>query len=222
VTDDLTRMQCEQWIEALSARTDGEDPGVDDRLIDAHLAHCNSCRSFASAIKGSRRRMVVQEAPAMPDLSRRVAKSNAVTDRAGKWRIIRVLLIAVAVEIIVMAIPQLVLGDGEANAHDARHLGAFSVAYAVALLVAAVRPARARTVLPVAAVLAGALLVTAIVDLANGTVPLLNEASHIPEILSVVLVWMLAIPSPQWPAVTAGSKGEGLRVVTDSEERRAG
>ncbi|MEQ1701887.1 MAG: zf-HC2 domain-containing protein [Ilumatobacteraceae bacterium] len=221
MSDDLSGMQCDQWIEAISARADGEEVGVDERLLDAHLAHCASCRSFAAAIDGSRRRLVVQEAPVMPDLSRRVAKSNAVLDRAGKWSIIRVLLIVVAAEIIVMAVPQLVLGDGEANAHDARHLGAFSIAYAVALLVAAVRPARARTVLPVAAMLAGALLVTGIVDLANGTVPLLNEASHIPEILSVVFVWLLAMPAPQRPATSVGGKSAGLRVVRDESDRKA-
>ena len=78
MSDDLSGMQCDQWIEAISARADGEAAGVDERLLDAHLAHCASCRSFAAAIDGSRRRMVMQEAPVMPDLSRRVAKSNAV------------------------------------------------------------------------------------------------------------------------------------------------
>lgn len=213
-------MRCEQWHEAISARADGEDPGVDERLIDAHLAHCVDCESFAAAIDGSRRRLVMQPAPEMPDLSRRVAKTNAVLDRAGKWRIVRGLLVVVAIEIIVLSVPALVLGEGEARAHDARHLGAFSIAYAVALLVAAVRPARARTVLPVAAVLAGALFVTAVVDLATGTVPLINEASHLPELVSVVLVWLLAVPSPHRPARTSAPTA-GLRVVGDDERRRA-
>ncbi|MGB8861626.1 MAG: zf-HC2 domain-containing protein [Ilumatobacteraceae bacterium] len=174
------RMRCEQWHEAISARADGEDPGVDDRLIDAHLAHCTDCQGFERAVDGARGRLVVQPAPDMPDLSRRVTKTNAVLDRAGRWSLVRALLIVVAIEIVVLAVPALVLGEGETRAHDARHLGAFSIAYAVALLVVAVRPARARTVLPVAAVLAGALFVTAVVDLAAGTVPLINEASHLP------------------------------------------
>lgn len=214
-------MRCEQWHEAISARADGEDPGVEERLIDAHLAHCVDCEAFAAAIGGSRRRLVMQPAPEMPDLSRRVAKTNAVLDRAGKWSVVRALLVVVAIEIIVLSVPALVLGEGEARAHDGRHLGAFSVAYAVALLVAAVRPARARTVLPVAAVLAGALLVTAVVDLATGTVPLVNEASHLPELLSVILVWLLAVPSPKRPARTSGSAATGLRVVGNDEKRHA-
>jgi predicted anti-sigma-YlaC factor YlaD len=214
-------MRCEQWHEAISARADGEDPGVEERLIDAHLAHCAECGAFAAAIDGSRRRLVMQPAPQMPDLSRRVAKTTAMLDRAGKWSIVRASLVVVAIEIIALSVPALVLGEGEAHAHDARHLGAFSVAYAVALLVAAIRPARARTVLPVAAVLAGALLVTAVVDLAAGTVPLINEASHLPELFSVILVWLLAVPAPKRPARTSGATAAGLRVVGNDEKRRA-
>ena len=157
----------------------------------------------------------------MADLSRRVAKTNALLDRASKWSIVRVLLLVVAVEIIVLAAPALVLGEGEARAHDARHLGAFSIAYAVALLVAAVRPARARTVLPVAAVLAGALAVTAVIDMIRGKVPLLSEASHLPELISVILVYLLALPSPRRSTHVAGSSSSTLRVVGDDERRRA-
>ena len=214
-------MGCERWQDAISARADGEDPGMDERLIDAHLGRCPSCEAFAAAIDGSRRRMAVQPAASMPDLSRRVAKTNALLDRAGKWSVLRVLLIVVAIEIVVTAVPNLVLGDGDTNAHDGRHLGAFSIAYAVALLVAAVRPARARTVLPVAAVLAGALLVTAVVDLANGSVPLVNEASHLPELISVVLIWWLAIPARQAPITTGTSRRNPIRLVRSADEREA-
>ena len=216
---DLTHMQCMQWHEAISARADGEDTGVDPRLLDAHLAHCGGCQAFAAAIEGSRRRLLVQPAVAMPDMSRRVAKSNAVLDRAGRWSMVRILLAAVAVEIIVLSAPALVLGDGHEGAHEARHLGAFSLAYAVALLVVVVRPARARTVLPVAAVLAGALLVTAVVDLATGSVPLIDEALHVPELLSVALIWLLAVPAPRRrPAVARDPFG--LRVVADDGKPR--
>jgi hypothetical protein len=94
-----------------------------------------------------------------------------------------------------VSLPALVLGDeADTSAHGARHLGAFTVAYGVGLLVVAARPARARTMLPIAGVLAGALLITALVDLANGRIPLVGEARHLPEIASVVLVWLLAVP----------------------------
>ena len=70
-----------------------------------------------------------------------------------------------------------------AVAHDSRHLGAFMIAYAVALLVVVVRPARARTVVPVGDRLAGALTITAVIDLVNGNVPILGESQHLPEIV---------------------------------------
>jgi predicted anti-sigma-YlaC factor YlaD len=190
-------MQCDRWQDALSAMADGEDPGVEPRLVEAHVAHCSACSTFAQAIDGSRRRAVVQAAPHMPDLSRRVSKLNAIADRASRWSVVRALLAIVAIEVIVVSLPSLVAGDGEVDAHDARHLGAFTIAYGVALLVVVVRPARARTVLPVAAVLAGALLITAVVDLARGVVPLIDEATHIPEVISVVLIWLLAVPAPR-------------------------
>ena len=124
---------------------------------------------------------------------------------------------------LVFSLPELVLGENQdASEHSARHLGAFTVAYAVGLLVVVVRPARARTMLPVAAVLAGALLVTAIADLGNGRVPLVDEAQHLPEFVSVVLVWLIAVPSSRRRGrAERRDRGRGeLRVV--QPDRRAG
>ena len=89
----------------------------------------------------------------------------------GDWSIVRALLAVVAVEIIVVSVPAL-LGDEQATSpHAARHLGAFAVAYGVGLLVVVARPARARTMLPVAAVLAGALVISASSTSSNGASP---------------------------------------------------
>lgn len=149
----------------------------------------------------------------MPDMSRRVSKSVAVADRASAWGVVRLLLVVVALEVVVLSVPALVAtGEGSA-VHDGRHLSAFSIAYGVALLVVAVRPARARTVLPVATVLAGALLITAVVDLVEGNVPLLGEVVHIPEVISVVLVWLLARPSSRRGGRAEGATAVPLRLV---------
>jgi predicted anti-sigma-YlaC factor YlaD len=218
---------CEQWVEAISARADGEDPGVDGRLLDAHLATCASCRAFEAVIGDDRRQVAVHEAEVMPDLSTRVSKLTALADRASAWGAVRALLALVALEVIVLALPALVLGEGEQHVHEARHLGAFSVAYGVALLVVVVRPARARTVLPVAAVLGGALFITAVIDLVSGNVPLLNETSHLPELVSVVLIWLLATPGPHRAHraaadPTAPSERPALRLVDQPDDRQAG
>lgn len=149
----------------------------------------------------------------MADLRWRVVKLNAMADRASKWGTVRALLGFVAIEALILSVPALILGhDGSGSAHSARHLGAFTVSYAVGLLVVVVRPARARTILPVALVLAGALTVTALIDVAEGHVPLLGEAIHIPEMLSVLLVWLLARPAPQ-RTVESGVGRDPLRLV---------
>lgn len=223
-------MTCDRWRDAISAGLDGEDPGIDQRLVDAHLARCPACRSYAAAARLASARptgpvvLVGHADPADPpaDMPRHVAKLAALADRAATWSIVRGLLAVVAIDILVFSFPALVLGDEQqTSAHSARHLGAFTVAYAVGLLVVVVRPARARTMLPVAAVLAGALLVTAVVDLANGRVPLIDEAQHLPEMLSVVLVWLIAVPSPRrrGRASRVDSSAPELRVV--GGERRA-
>jgi hypothetical protein len=131
----------------------------------------------------------------MPDLSQKVARRAAAADRAGAAWIARWLLALVAAQIMVLAVPDL-LATGDA-AHSARHLGAFSVAYAVGLIVVVVRPARARTMFHVALVLAAGMVVTAVVDIAQGRVPLVNEALHIPELFSVLFLWVLARPRPE-------------------------
>ena len=130
------------------------------------------------------------------DLPNKISKLNAAADRAAHWSILRIVLAVVAVQVIVFALPALVLGrEQDVATHSARHLGAFGVSYGVALLVVVARPARARSILPVALVLAGAQVIAALVDLANGRIPLVGEARHVPQIISVFLIWFLAVPS---------------------------
>jgi predicted anti-sigma-YlaC factor YlaD len=211
-------VECTRWREAVSARLDGEDPGIDPALVDAHLARCPGCRAFASAADDARRTQRVGVAPDVPDLSRRVRKAVALADRASRWSVVRALLVVVAVQIIGFSLPALIFGDEQETAtHAARHLGAFTAAYGVGLLVVAIRPARARTMLPVAVVLAGALLITAVVDMANGHVPLVGEVQHLPELLSVVLVWLLAVPAPRRGAGTVRPPQPTLTAVRDDE-----
>jgi predicted anti-sigma-YlaC factor YlaD len=190
-------MVCDRWQEAISARLDGEDPGIDRRLLDAHVARCPSCRAYTDAAAARRAAAPLAAAATPPDLSRRVARLAAAADRAASWNVARVLLAVVAVEIIVFSVPEL-LGDepGSVAVHTTRHLGAFTVAYAVALLVVVARPARARAVLPVAIVLAGALVLGAAVDLIRGRVPIIDESRHLPELASVLLLWLVAAPGP--------------------------
>jgi predicted anti-sigma-YlaC factor YlaD len=205
-------MTCERWREAISARVDGEELAVDGRLLDAHVRRCPACRRFAATAS-----IGFGGAPAgapSDGLPRRVARLTAAADRAATWNMVRALLAVVAVEIIAVSIPPL-LGDERATSpHAARHLGAFAIAYGVGLLVVVARPARARTMLPVAIVVAAALVIGALVDLAQRRIPLISEAAHLPEVVSVGLVWLLAAPSRR-----AGD-GRGLGAMLD--RRRGG
>ncbi|HEY8528041.1 MAG TPA: zf-HC2 domain-containing protein [Acidimicrobiales bacterium] len=192
-------MTCESWCEAISAAADGEEPGIDPRLVEAHVARCGDCRRFGEAAVRLRRHAAVAPAAPMPDLSRRIVKLDRIADRASRWGLVRALLAVVAVEIVVLSVPALLGEEASASAHEARHLGAFTLAYGAALLVVVARPARARTLLPVAATLAAALVITAVVDIVDGQVPLGGEALHVPELISVPLIWLLALPAPRRP-----------------------
>lgn len=206
MTGDSEPVACDPYRDAISAIVDGEDPGLDPRLVEAHLARCSDCTAYRRAAESMRRRLRVTAADPRPDDSRRIARLAAAADRAGSRGAVRLLLLVVAMEIMVLSLVDLVTADGDPDAiHGSRHLSAFTIAYAVLLLVVAARPARARTALPVAAVLAGALAITAVIDLASGRVPLLGEALHIPEVASVALVWMLSVaPHPRVPRAAAG------------------
>lgn len=198
-------MECEYWREAISARGDGEDPGIDPRILEAHVRSCARCRAFERELEAMGMSFRLNTAPPMPDLSSRVVKRVALLDRLGRWGVLRAALGVLALQIIFFAVPSMLSGgDAGSSDHDLRHLGSFSIAYAVGLLVVVARPARARTMLPVAAVLAGALVLTALGDVATGRVPLPSEAVHLSEVASVPLVWLLAVPA-------RSSGGEGGR-----------
>jgi predicted anti-sigma-YlaC factor YlaD len=209
-------MACEQWREAISAIADDEPPGLDERLVDAHVARCPACRAFRDGIEQIRPTRL-RAAGSMPDLSSRIVEIQAFALRAGRWRVIRGLLAAIAAVIVVLSAPALVLGQEHAtSAHAARHIGAFAAAYGAGLLFVAIRPGRARTMLPVAATIALALLITGLVDIGEGRVPLWGESRHLLEIVSVVLVWLLAAPAiRRGPATGRAQTDVRLQVVDD-------
>ena len=60
-------------------------------------------------------------------------------------------------------------------------------------------------------------MITAVVDLIDGRIPLVDEARHVPEVLSVVLVWLLAVPSPRRSAGRAAGH-RPLRAVDDDAD----
>lgn len=126
------------------------------------------------------------------DLTERVVRSVRAADREGVG-LPRALLAVAAVQIVVFAIGDLTAAGVDAHGH--RHLGAFAIAYAVGLFSVVWRPARARTMLPVGLVLVAALAITAIVDVAGGATPIIGEALHLSELVSVGLLWWMTVRS---------------------------
>lgn len=122
----------------------------------------------------------------------------AKIDRGSRWSIARVVLAVVAMEPIALSAPSLIFGGDPGGAlHSARHLATFTVASGAGLLV-----------------LAGALVITAVVDVLNCDIPLLGEAQHIPELISVVLICVMIVPSPRRSAhLRRGVENADIRLV---------
>jgi predicted anti-sigma-YlaC factor YlaD len=214
-------MGCEHWVDAISAIADDEEPGVDRRLLDAHLARCSACRAYEASVRATRGAFRVQPAAALPDLSRQIVKRNAIADRAARWGVVRGLLAVVAIQLLVLGGSDL-LAAGPAD-HAVRHLGAFTVAYGVGLLVVVVRPARARAMLPVALVLGGTLVLSTLVDVRSGVVSAAGElVTHLPGMLSVLLVWSLAAPAGTEEGSTLQRVRRRLSVGPEARSRRSG
>ena len=74
--------------------------------------------------------------------------------------------------------------------------------------------------LPVAAVLSGALVITSVVDLSQGRIPLVDEAAHLPELVSVVLLWLIAVPTRRSLDGDGGRSGHRLELVEAHTDRQ--
>jgi periplasmic copper chaperone A len=62
-------MGCDAWVEAISARLDGELDRDEQLQLDAHLAGCAACRQLADVLADGHRRWRVHSAPVVPDIA---------------------------------------------------------------------------------------------------------------------------------------------------------
>lgn len=195
--DTRGNVDCEQAREVLSAQLDQEAGGDEANAANGHLGRCPACREWWADVGRVNRVLRVRVAEPVPDIATLVLV-RAHPPRAGRGQWVRLALAVVALTELVLAIPGLILGDGAASIHDARHLGSFGTAVSIGLLYVAWRPARAYGILPIVASLALTMLVSAGIDIASGGVTSLGEAHHLLEISGLVLVWMLAgRPAPR-------------------------
>lgn len=199
-----------QIHQAISARLDGEDPGLDEPTVYAHLAGCADCRAFAHDTEALHRRVRLAPAPAIPDLTPSILHAigteltaDAAADAAAQVEpdanlALRWILVAIAVAQIAVAIPALVLGsDAGLPVHTARHIGSFDVALGVGFLYAAWKPSRIPGLLPVVAALVACLVGSSFLDVAAGSTRALGEAQHVLDFVGLVVVWLLSRPAPR-------------------------
>jgi predicted anti-sigma-YlaC factor YlaD len=180
-------MTCSQVRTALSARLDGEEPVLGPAVLDAHLDGCAGCRQWLTAAEALTPMMLVPT----PDLTEAVL-ARVATDRARvaasrtRWTdALRVALGGIAAVQLLLALPG-VLGLEGAHAHHE------VAAVAVAFLLAAFRPVLAKPYAPVAVVLAGCLVLSAVLDLSQGTTTLGHEAAHLLTIVPAAMLVALA------------------------------
>jgi predicted anti-sigma-YlaC factor YlaD len=198
-------MTCSQVRLALSARLDGEDPGMDPARLADHLDGCAGCRAWLAAAE---RLPAAVPVPAAPDLTvavlARVASDRAATARrtaAARVRVdglLRLALGTFAAVQLLLALPGVL---GVAGAHPHHEVTAFAVAF----LLAAFRPALARPYAPVGLVLAGCLALSAVLELARGLTTLGHEAGHLMTVVPAVMLVVLAYRSAD-RAVVAESR----------------
>lgn len=190
-------MRCHDVRIAVSARLDGEDPGLPAEVVDDHLGGCPGCRAHARDLMALHRSVRLKPAEAMPDLTpavlHAIGREAATPGRLQGLTGMRLCLVVIGLVQLGVALPALLLGDDAGlPVHTARHIGSFAAALAVGFLVVAWKPERASGLLPVALALVAFLVGTTGVDLVSGHTKALGETGHITEVVGLLLTWMLA------------------------------
>jgi predicted anti-sigma-YlaC factor YlaD len=192
-------MSCMQIRDALSARLDGEDPGVDEAALYGHLAGCAKCRAFAHDADALHRRVRLEPAPAIPDLAPAVLAAIGEDTRAASRtgphhdlvQLLRWVLVALAIIQIAVAIPALLGSDAGLPVHTARHLGSFDLALGIGFLYAAWNPRRIAGMLPIVAVLVACLAIASLLDVASGNTAALGESHHLTDFGGLLVMWLI-------------------------------
>jgi predicted anti-sigma-YlaC factor YlaD len=212
-------MECERAREAISARIDGEDPGVPDGALQAHLDGCASCRDWQQRAHVMTRRARLGGTFLDRDLTGQVLAAIPAASPRRRLRLsLRGALLAAALAQLAITVPLLVLGhDHDAGPHAAHELGSFDLALAIAFAVGAIRPALSAGLAWTCAIAAAGLAGTAIADLIGGQAIGADEAQHLIAVAgAVLLIWQARITSTgaadagtadatDWPQSAPGS-----------------
>ena len=191
-------MDCERCREAISARIDGEPSLTREAELGRHLAGCAGCRRWEQAAGGVTRAVRLHRADAVPDLTDAILQAVATDPRRPATvptpAVIRITLALVAVAQLFIAAPALVGRDLGATVHVAHEQGAWGLALAAALALAAWRPSRAGALLPFLAVFVVAMGVLSLSDVVAGRVTPGAELPHLMAAVGLAVLWLEAHP----------------------------
>lgn len=210
---------CAVLRDLISAQADGELTPELEPLIEAHAARCPACADFADGTHEVRRIAGVHYPPPATPAEPVVQAVSPPDVGKGAW--VRIALGAVGLTLLLRGLVLIVTGDLDgASEHVARHLGAFGAALAIGLVYAARRPERALGLIPLAGVLGALLSATAVIDVAMRRSDALSEATHVVEVLGIVLLWILSGGRHRagrwWDGVRARASGPDLRPLGDA------
>ena len=207
-------MTCDTVRETISARIDGEDPGVRADAIEEHLRDCAACRGWEQRAHSLTRRARLGGSFLDHDLTAQVlAAIPAAPARRRQGNALRAGLIAVALAQLAITVPLLILGhDHDAGAHAAHELGSFDLALAIAFIVGALRPALSAGLAWPCGIAAAGLAGTAVIDLIGGQTIGADEAQHLVAVAGAALLcWQARTASvgSAGPALSAGQAEAG-------------
>jgi predicted anti-sigma-YlaC factor YlaD len=207
---DDTQMRCEMAREALSARLDGEPQQVPAQRVDAHLGSCRDCRSWLIGVAVQTRRLASVDVRPGPDLVERIMATAGVAqvppyrrwlaELVRDYRRCGLLVVgAIQVAVALTQIAGVDFGLVATHAHGAAtgaHLlhesTAWFLALGAAMIVAAVWTAAAVGVSAITGAFAVVLAGYVAVDAYNGQVTAARIASHLPVLLGLVFVLLVA------------------------------
>lgn len=178
-------MDCTDWRTVLSSVLDDEATSMERAAADGHLDACAACRSWladASAL----RLTVAEDVPDLTPLILARYRSGAALRRAGPAQelrdVWRVGLAVVALAQSLVAIGALVGPDH--GGHLAAEHGAWELALSAGFATAAWRPSRSAGLVPLVAVLAIGLILTA----GAGDARLTDEGTHLVPLAGLALL----------------------------------
>jgi predicted anti-sigma-YlaC factor YlaD len=211
-------MRCDRFRTAISARIDGEEAGLPDGALDAHLRTCAGCRAWQQRAHAVTRRARLGGAFLDHDLTAQVlaaAPASVTGRRPGLTQRAGLALFAAAQ--LAITVPLLLLGqDHDAGRHAAHELGAFDLSMAIAFAVGAIRPALSAGLAWPCAIAAAGLTGTAVIDLIGGQTPGADEAQHLVAVAGALLLIWQARTNGARPAAGAADTsraGPGIRIL---------